>query len=146
MKKTFLSTLLACALATPLLAEGSVTYQSEDDFDDTVFAVESAILEQGLVIDFVSHTGAMLERTKADVGSDVTIFEGADIFSFCSAALSRKVMEADPMNVVHCPYSIFVIQKGGSDEVLVGYPEMPEGPMKEVEALLDGIVKDALGQ
>lgn len=144
-KQLYMAALLSATLATPALAEGAVTFASEDDFGDTVFAVESAILEKGLVIDFTSHTGEMLERTKEDVGGTMTIFEAADIFSFCSASLSRKVMEADPMNIVHCPYSIFVMQKGGSEEVIVGFPEMPEGPMKEVEAFLGDIVKDALG-
>jgi uncharacterized protein (DUF302 family) len=97
------------------------------------------------VIDFTSHTGDMLERTRETIGSDVVLFEHADIFNFCSASLSRKVMEADIMNVVHCPYRIFVIQKGGSDNVVVGFKSMPEGAMKQVETFLDAIVKDALG-
>jgi len=137
--------LLATFIATPLCAGEAITYTSPDDFDDTVFSIESAILDAGLVIDLTSHTGDMLERTRPVTGSDVVLFEHADIFSFCSATLSRKVMEADIMNIVHCPYRIFIMQKGGTDQVTVGFKAMPEGPMKEVESLLDGIVKDALG-
>ncbi|MCK4712395.1 MAG: DUF302 domain-containing protein [Marinosulfonomonas sp.] len=145
MPKHLIATLAAATIAAPLWAGEAITYPSGDDFEDTVFSVESAILDAGLVIDFTSHTGDMLERTKGVVGSDITLFEHADIFNFCSASLSRKVMEADPMNIVHCPYRIFVMQKGGSDDVTVGFKSMPDGAMKDVEAFLDKIVKDALG-
>jgi uncharacterized protein (DUF302 family) len=122
----------------------STVYPYEGTFDDATFSVESAIIGKGLVIDYISHTGEMLNRTGADVGSEVKIFEAADIFMFCSAVLSRKVMEADPMNIAHCPYGIFVADLNG--EVMVGYRNYPEGPMQEVQALLDGIVREAVGE
>ena len=145
MLRHLIAPLLATVIATPTWSDEAITYTSPDDFDDTVFSVENAILDAGLVIDLTSHTGDMLERTRPVTGSDVVLFEHADIFSFCSATLSRKVMEADIMNIAHCPYRIFVMQQGGSDQVIVGFKSMPEGVMKEVQALLDGIVRDALG-
>ena len=136
---------LATTLAMPAIAEtGAVTYETDDSFEDAIFALENAILDKGLVIDSVSHTGEMLERTKADVGGTVTLFEKADVYSFCSAALSRKVMEADPMNIRFCPYDIFVMQQPGA-KVTVGFRTFPEGPMQEVQALLDGIARSAAG-
>jgi len=81
----------------------AITYAFDGTFEDATFSVESAILDAGLVIDYVSHTGEMLERTGQDLGSDVRIFDAADIFLFCSAIVSRRVIEADPMNVAHCP-------------------------------------------
>ena len=83
----------------------------------------------------------MLARTAADVGSDVKLFEEADIFLFCSASLSRKVMEADPTNIAHCPYSVFVYEREG--EVVIGHRTFPEGPMQEVQALLSEIATEA---
>ncbi len=145
MLRHLIAAVTATFVATPLLAGEAITYTSADDFDDTVFSVESAILDAGLVIDFTSHTGDMLERTRGATGSDTMLFKHADIFNFCSASLSRKVMEADIMNVVHCPYRIFVMQKAGAEDVIVGFKSMPDGAMKEVEAFLDQIVKDALG-
>ncbi|MGC9419772.1 MAG: DUF302 domain-containing protein [Rhodovulum sp.] len=145
MKGIIAAAALALAAAAAQ-AEGVVTYTVDQSFDDVVFGLENAVLGQGLVIDSVSHTGDMLERTKGDVGSDVTIFTKADIFSFCSASLSRKVMEADPMNVQFCPYDIFVLQFPDSpDQTTIGYRQYPEGPMKEVEALLDTIAREAVG-
>ena len=131
------------ALALPALAQGVTTYATEDNFDDATFSVQTAIEGRGLVIDYVSHTGEMLARTKDDVGGTMDLYDAADIFIFCSATLSRKVMEADPMNIAYCPYGIFVSDKGG--EVMIGYRNMPEGAMQEVQNLLDGIAKEAAG-
>lgn len=136
---------LAAALlaGTPALAQDAVTYPFEGSFEDATFAVENAIVNRGLVIDYTSHVGEMLNRTAGDVGSDVMIFEQADIFLFCSAAVSRRVMEADPMNLAHCPYGIFVAERDG--EVMIGHRTYPDGPMQEVEALLDAIIIEARG-
>ncbi|SDG70036.1 DUF302 domain-containing protein [Sulfitobacter delicatus] len=136
----------AAFVASAAQAEEMVTYTTDQSFDDVTFGVENAILNQGLITENVSHVGEMLDRTGADVGSDVKVFEAADVFSFCSASLSRKVMEADPMNVGFCPYDIFVMQLPDGDEVTVGYRAFPEGPMQEVQSLLDAIVKEAIGE
>lgn len=132
------------SLTAPALAQDVITYGFDGSFDDATFAVESAILDRGLVIDYTSHVGEMLARTGGDVGSDAMIFDNADIFLFCSAAISRRVMEADPMNIVHCPYSIFVMEMEG--EVTIGHRAYPDGPMQEVEAVLDAIIIEAGGE
>jgi len=145
MKLQFiLAPLLAAGLATSALAEEGTIYDFDGSFDDATFGLETAIIGRGLVVDWVSHTGEMLARTGADVGSDVVIFDNADIYQFCSASLSRKMMEIDPLNIVHCPYSIFVIDREG--KVQVGFRNMPEGPMQEVQGLLDEIAREAVGQ
>lgn len=144
--RQFLGATALVLVAGAALADGIVSYDTTDSFDDVVFGLENAIIDQGLVIDSVSHTGDMLERTKGDVGSDVTIFTNADIFSFCSAQISREVMEADPMNVVFCPYDIFVIVRPETpDTTTIGFRSFPDGEMKKVEALLDGIARAAIG-
>ncbi|MDF1872409.1 DUF302 domain-containing protein [Vannielia sp.] len=141
MKRLLLA--LAFAMPTAALAQEPVLHDFDGSFDDATFAVESAIVGQGLVIDFTSHTGDMLNRTGADVGSDVKLFDAADIFLFCSAVVSRQVMEADPMNIQHCPYAIFVIDRDG--KVQIGHRDYPAGPMDMVEALLEGIIAEAKG-
>lgn len=98
------------------------------------------------MIDHVSHVGEMLERTRADVGSDVVLFTNADAYSFCSAKVSREVMEAGPMNIAYCPYSIFIAERADTPgEVTIGFSAFPEGEMQKVQALLDGIVRAAIG-
>ncbi|NBD29826.1 MAG: DUF302 domain-containing protein [Alphaproteobacteria bacterium] len=130
-------------MASTAMAQEAVMTPFDGSFDDATFAVESEIVGRGLVIDYVSHVGEMLNRTGEDVGSDVTIFDQADIFLFCSAVVSREVMEADPMNIAHCPYGIFVTEQDG--EVMVGHRTYPDGPMQAVESLLDEIVQASAG-
>ncbi|PYG29454.1 DUF302 domain-containing protein [Pelagimonas varians] len=144
--KTLIGALALSLITSAAVAADMITYDTEDSFDDVVFGLENAILDAGLVIDSVSHTGAMLERTRVDMGSDVVLFNDADVFSFCSAQVSRKVMEADPMNIVFCPYDIFVMVRPDTPDVTtIGFRTYPEGAMKEVEALLDGIARSAVG-
>jgi uncharacterized protein (DUF302 family) len=141
MRLALLST-IAFSVAQIAYAEAPILKTYDGTFDDATFAVETAIVGKGLVIDYVSHTGDMLNRTAKDVGSDVTIFEAADIFLFCSATISREVMEEEPMNIQHCPYSIFVAERAG--EVMIGYRQYPDGAMQKVQALLEGIVEEAV--
>lgn len=143
MKRAILAGLLALAAALPAAAQEAITYETDASFEDAAFALENAIVNRGLVIDLVSHVGDMLERTREDVGGEETLFEGADIYVFCSATVSREVMEADPMNLAHCPYGVFVAERQG--EVMVGYRSYPEGPMQKVQSLLDEIAREAAG-
>ena len=143
MKSVLLATALGCATASIACAGDAFTYPFDGSFEDATFAVENAIVGEGLVIDYVSHVGEMLNRTGGDVGSDAMIFKNADIFLFCSAVVSREVMELDPMNITHCPYSIFVMEN--DDGVIVGHKDYPDGSMQAVENLMQQIVAEAIG-
>lgn len=121
-----------------------VTYSTDMSFEDAMFSVENAIIGAGLVIEGQSHVGEMLARTKDDVGGTKDLFTHAELFTFCSAAISRQVMEADLTNLQFCPYSIFVYQTPDKpDEVVVGFQDFG-GSMTPARYLLDQIVKDAL--
>jgi uncharacterized protein (DUF302 family) len=122
----------------------------EDVRDDLKLAIEG----RGLVIDYESFVNRMLERTGKDVGSSRKLYADAQAFVFCSAALSRKTMEADPANLSLCPYSMTVYataREPGTVHVSYKRPWRPDGSaaskaaLKEVEALLDGIAREALG-
>jgi hypothetical protein len=134
------------AAATTATAEEPFMYVTDQSFDDVTFGLESAIIDAGLVVDHISHTGDMLERTRADVGSDMVLFEAADVYSFCSATVSRSVMEANPLNLMYCPYDIFVaVLADKPNETIIGFRPYPDGPMQEVHDLLDGIARAAIG-
>lgn len=134
----------ALSLGSPVAADGFFTLEADGSFDDVVFAVELAITGQGLVIDSVNHVGAMLARTKDDVGGEQDLFTGAQVMSFCSADVSRQVMEADPMNIQYCPYGIYVFQSAEPEApVMIGYREYSEQSMQPVNYLLQQIVADA---
>lgn len=130
---------------TPVQGE-TITYTVEEDIEDVLFAVESEIIGRGLKIDTVNHVGAMLDRTALDVGASEKIFFRAEVFNFCSAVISRKVMEVDPANLSFCPYGIFIYTTPDAlNMTTVGHDVYPDGEMQLVQELLNGIVKDALG-
>ncbi|RMC35824.1 DUF302 domain-containing protein [Paracoccus alkanivorans] len=121
-----------------------VVHEVEGEFDDIAFGVENAIINAGLVIETRSHAGEMLARTKEDVGGSKDIYSNAEIFTFCSARVSREVMEIDPMNIQFCPYSIFLYETPDAPgKIIVGHPGYV-GSMAPVQELLDGILADAL--
>jgi uncharacterized protein (DUF302 family) len=131
-----------------------VTYSKAAKFDDVREDLKLAIERRGLVIDLQSFVNRMLERTGKDVGSGRKLYADAQAFVFCSAALSRKTMEADAANVSQCPYSIMVYataQQPGTVHVSSRRRWRPDGSaqsreaLKEVEALLDAIAREALG-
>lgn len=139
--------LLAFSLTTPLLAQDYSFRTVDESFDDVSFSVESAILDRGLTIDSVSHVGDMLERTRIDVGSEVTLYSEALVYNFCSASVSRQAMEVDVMNIAFCPYGIFLFSTpDDADQTTVGHRTMPGDSMAPVNDMLDAIIAEAIGQ
>jgi uncharacterized protein (DUF302 family) len=144
--KTAITTLAAVlCLSAPTLAGEARSYRVEEPIEDVLFAIEQEIIGRGLKIDAVSHVGDMLARTGADLGAKERIFFRAEVFSFCSATLSREVMQINPANVAFCPYTIFAYTTPDEMDVThVGHDSFPEGEMQKVEAFLDDIIKTAL--
>ena len=150
---------LGLALGLPAPAHAAdpspvVSYARKAKLENVRDDLRAAIVGKGLVIDYESHVNRMLERTGKDVGSARKLYVDAQAYLFCSAVLSRKMMEADPANVVMCPYAItFYATAQQPDTVVVTYrrPWRPDAPpaaqaaLREVEALLDGIAREALG-
>ena len=132
----------AASISGAALAQDAIVRVYDGSFGDAVFSLESAIIGQGLKIDYHGYIGDMLRRTGADMGAETEIFADAEFFTFCSATLSRKVMEADPSNIAFCPYVIFVTDRDGVVEI--GFRSFPDGPMQQVQSLLSEIVEDAL--
>lgn len=132
-------------VASPVMAQDFTAITIDDSIDNITFSLESAILDKGLTIDFTSHTGEMLERTREDVGSDVVLYSEATIFSFCSARVSRRVMEADITNIAFCPYAIYVYATPDNPEqTIIGHRIFPGDSMKPANDLLDEIIADAI--
>jgi uncharacterized protein (DUF302 family) len=131
-----------------------VSYSKKAKFEEVRDDLKSAIEGKGLVVDYHSFVNRMLERTGKDVGSAKKIYTDAQAFVFCSAALSRKMMEADPANAAMCPYSISVYATAQEpDKVYVAYrrPWRPDASpaskaaLGDVEKLLDSIAREAVG-
>jgi hypothetical protein len=135
-----------------LAQEGALKlYSKKSSYDDVRFDLQNAIIGRGLTVDFNGQLSKMLERTGADVGSTKPIYKQAEYFTFCSAKLSRAMMEADPSNVGFCPYVVFIYETATAPGTIhVGYRRLqPHGSaasraaLAEIERLLDGIVKEA---
>ena len=156
MFRTFAFALLTAFCTVALAADPYpvVTYSKKAKFEDVRDDLKSAIEGKGLVIDYHSFVNKMIERTGKDLGATRKLYVDAQAFVFCSATLSRKMMEADPANVAMCPFSMSVyatLQEPDKVHVSFRRPWRPDGStaskaaLKEVESLLDGIARDALG-
>ena len=129
-----------------------VTYKVKANWGDVRDQVREAITGKGIKINNVSHIGEMLIRTGKDLGYKKKVFDHAEAFEFCSATHSRFTMEADPHNIVFCPYIISVYEIASEPgEVYVTYrrpsiigDEASKKSLRGVEELIDSIVQDAL--
>lgn len=131
--------------------KATTTFSAKKSFEDAKFDLTNAITDKGLTIDTTGHIASMLERTGADVGSTKPIYKAAEYVTFCSAKLSRQMMEADAGNMGLCPYVMFLyetVAKPG--EVTVGYRRLPDdgsdaskAAFKAINALLEGLAKEA---
>ena len=130
------------------------SYRVKDQYEFVVDAIKEAIGDRGIKINGVNHIGKMLHRTAGAVGATKKTFIKAKAYNFCSSTLSRATMEADPHNVAFCPYIITIyelVKEPGYVYIsyrkppLVGSPASKKA-LKAVGDLLDGIVRDAIGQ
>jgi len=150
----WVASVMFAAVSQLALAEGAHMSVSikQGSFADAKEAVEMAITGRGFVINNVSHVGEMLERTGKDLGNSKQIFIKAESLEFCSAIVSRKMMEADPDNIVFCPYiiSIYVLPEKPNEvrlafrkSQLAGSPASQKALMA-VNELLAEIIKEAM--
>ncbi|MCR4268610.1 DUF302 domain-containing protein [Nitratireductor sp. ZSWI3] len=150
MKPSSIAVALGIAFSTvPAIAAEDVTlYQTEEPFEDVALGVSDGIVNRGYVVDYHGLIGQMLERTAADVGASKALYRNAEFFQFCSAVLSRQVMEQDIGNIAYCPYIVFVYEtEEQPGTVQVGFRHLPEGGGRDkVNELLDEIAREAAGQ
>lgn len=143
--------------ATVAYAEdnASVSYSVSASFEDVVFELENAIVDEGLVIDYRGHVNSMLERTSETVGSDVkSPYIDATYMQFCSAALTHAAVAADAENLSICPYVVFAYElRSAPGTVIAGYrrpvagsSDASKAALADIEALLDKVVRSATGQ
>ena len=129
-----------------------VTYKVKGHFEDVRDQVREAIAGKGIKINNVSHIGDMLIRTGKDLGFKKKVFDHAEAFEFCSATHSRFTMEANPQNIIFCPYIISVYEiHGEPGHIYVSYrrpsiigDEASKKSLRGVEKLIDSIVQDAV--
>lgn len=72
-----------------------------------------AIQERDLYINNEIHIGEVLERTGKDLGYPGQVYRKAESIEFCSAVLSRRMVEEDPHRIANCPFVISVYELAG---------------------------------
>ena len=130
------------------------TYTVQGSYEDVVQEAEDAIVNAGLNIDYRGKISEMLDRTGKDIGATMKVYKSAEFMQFCSARLTRNMMEADPANMGVCPYIIFIYETTKTPgTITIGYRrplgakgEASMAALGKIEALLDGIVKEAAGK
>jgi len=152
MKKLLAACALLCLPFSAQAAESySVLFKAQGNYQDIRDNVQMAIEGKGLKITNTNHIADMLDRTGKDIGETRKVYENAEQFEFCSATISRHMMEADPHAIVMCPYSVVVYQVPGDKNIYLAYRKPAatrnkalKKPLAELEALLTDIIKDAM--
>lgn len=142
--------LVVCLIASAAQAAAPAVHvhQVKGEFDDIKERLVMALENRGLVVNYTARIGAMLERTGRDLGRNRAIYGKAELVEFCSAQISRDTMEADPHNIVFCPYAIAVYTlPQASGQVYLSYrtPAVSGTPqsadaLHKIEKLLADIV------
>lgn len=124
--------LMALSMSIGLLSQsvmgapGYAVYTSDSAFSDVMEGLKMAIQERGMYINNVMNMGEMLERTGQDLGLGASPFGQAESIEFCSAVLSREMIQEDPARMVNCPFIISVyILPGDADTTYVAHREIP---------------------
>jgi uncharacterized protein (DUF302 family) len=152
MKKFLAACALLCLPFSALAAESyNVLFKTQGTFEDVRDMLQMAIEGKGLKITNTNRIAAMLERTGKDIGETRVVYENAEQFEFCSATISRQMMEADPHSIVMCPYSVVVYTIPGDKSVYLAYRKPADTdnpalkkPLTELENLLTEIIKEAM--
>jgi uncharacterized protein (DUF302 family) len=128
-----------------------IEVKARGSFDDVKQMLVLTIENRGLVVNHESQVGQMLERTGRDIGASKRVYEKAEVVEFCSANLSRQVMEADPRLLAFCPFGIGIYtlpDEPGTVHLVYRRPRLDgDGKaaqaLKQVDQLLHDIVQEA---
>ncbi|EGV28018.1 hypothetical protein ThidrDRAFT_4175 [Thiorhodococcus drewsii AZ1] len=127
--RAVLITSLLLASVTAMAAGGYQVYRTDSAFEDVLDGLKAAIQERGMYINNVMDMGVMLERTGKDLGTPDPIYAKAQSVEFCSAVLSRAMLQEDPTRIVNCPFIISVYER--HDERGITYLVHRTIPMEE---------------
>ena len=133
-------------------ANSQAVFVTDNSYEVIRDNLEQAIIGRGLVVSSISHVGDMLARTGLDLGATRQIYAHAEVLEFCSYALSRRMMEADPANIAFCPYGIAIYERADQPGQIYLAHQRLQGlgsgivneTMKEIDALLDDIIQEAM--
>jgi len=128
------------------------TYRSNESFETVKENVQQAITNKGLIISGTLHISEMLNRTAKDLNISKNAYQKAEAFEFCSAVLSHKMIQVNPLNLTACPFTIAFFVKPEETNVVYLAFRKPQlvGESKEVSQeinnFLHSIVKESTGE
>lgn len=152
MKKILAIWVLA---SMPLVGQAADNYaaifKAHGTYQEVRDQAQSAIEGKGLKINTTHKISDMLDRTGKDIGASKRVYENAEQFDFCSAEISRKMMEADPHAIAMCPYLISVYKLPQDKHVYISYrrPAVSKNQrlkkvLVEVDKMMADIIKEAM--
>lgn len=142
----------AAQAAAPAAAPVMQVRSTSAEFDEVRERVVMALENRGLVLSYTARVGDMLERTGRDLGDARLIYGKAETLEFCSAAISRETMAADPQNIVFCPYAIALYTLPQAPRTVYLAYRVPAAvgnaasvrALRKVEKLLEEVVNEAM--
>ena len=151
LRSTIAAVGLLAATSAAAQTEAVIEVKARGSFDDVKQMLVLTIENRGLVVNHESQVGQMLERTGRDIGASKRVYEKAEVVEFCSANLSRQVMEADPRLLAFCPFGIGIYtlpDEPGTVHLVYRRPRLDgDGKaaqaLKQVDQLLHDIVQEA---
>ena len=122
----------------------------DGNYSDTLEAVKEIIKSKGINIAHTLPPGDMLGRTGPAFGITRPILKEGEIIEFCSAKVSHQLIQANPENIVLCPFviSVYVLSDDPAN-VRMTYRMpyvMDEASQAAVDAMNDlviGIIEEA---
>jgi uncharacterized protein (DUF302 family) len=151
LRVTIVALGLLAATSAAAQTDAVIEVKARGSFDDVKQMLVLTIENRGLVVNHESQVGQMLERTGRDIGASKRVYEKAEVIEFCSANLSRQVMEADPRLLAFCPFGIGIYtlpDEPGTVHLVYRRPRLDgDGKaaqaLKQVDQLLHDIVQEA---
>lgn len=129
-----------------------VTYRSNESFETIKENLQQAITNKGLIISGTLHVSEMLNRTAKDLNIAKNAYQKAEAFEFCSALLSHKMIQINPLNLTACPFTIaFFVKPEETQSVYLAFrkPQLAgesKAISEEINNFLKEIVKEATGE
>jgi hypothetical protein len=134
-------------------------YSKQGDFEEVLHDLQDAVINRGLVIDYIGHVNTMLNRT-SEAAESVTKtgnkspYLNAKYIQFCSAKLTHEAVSANPYDLAICPYVVFIFEAHSEPgKIVVGYRRPIPGPSQmtrdafaKIDGLLEEIVKEAVSE
>ena len=160
MKRSVLSVIARTSLFFAVLVFASQTASADEmrifkktglAYEDVKLDLESAIEHKGLKLGATGDLADMLGRTQDAIGG-ASVYKSAHYLQFCSAVLGHRLAAADPANIGHCPFLMFIyetVAKPG--EIVVGYRSITRSGsaatravLDEADAMLESIAREAV--